>query len=71
VIVLDVAFPAVFIVLCIGFWKGPATGAVLAASGLTAVLVHHLVAGVWYIAAGALAGMAAAAITGRFAGADR
>lgn len=59
---LDFAFPAVFIVLLAGFWKGRETGLVLAASGLAALTVHALVPGAWYIAAGALAGLAAAFI---------
>ncbi|MDB5525543.1 MAG: branched-chain amino acid transporter permease [Rhizobium sp.] len=63
---LDFAFPAVFIVLVIGFWKGPSTGMVLIASGAAAILVHHLVPGAWYIAAGAAAGLVAALLTGRF-----
>ncbi len=62
---LDFAFPAVFIVLAMGFWKGRETGTVLAASALAAVLVHQFVPGVWYIAAGALAGLAAALWTGK------
>mgnify|MGYP001193068043 CR=1 FL=1 len=61
---LDFAFPAVFIVLVMGFWKGPETGAVLFASGAAAVLTQHFVPGVWYIAAGAVAGLLAAAAAG-------
>ena len=63
---LDFAFPAVFIVLVMGFWKGPATGMILLASGGAAALVHHVVPGAWYIAAGAAAGLAAALLNGRF-----
>lgn len=59
---LDFAFPAVFIVLLTGFWKGRETGLVLTASGLAALTVHALVPGAWYIAAGALAGLGAAFI---------
>ncbi|KPF56021.1 AzlC family ABC transporter permease [Rhizobium sp. AAP116] len=59
---LDFAFPAVFIVLLTGFWKGRETGLVLAASGLAALTVQAFVPGAWYIAAGALAGLAAAFI---------
>ncbi len=59
---LDFAFPALFIVLLTGFWKGRETGLVLAASGLAALAVHAFVPGAWYIAAGALAGLAAAFI---------
>lgn len=62
---LDFAFPAVFIVLVMGFWKGPETGAVLLASGAAAVATLHFVPGVWYIAAGAVAGLAAAMVTGK------
>ena len=65
VIGLDFAFPAVFVVLVMGFWKGPETGAILAASGIAAVVVHHFVPGVWYIAAGALAGLVMAFWKGR------
>jgi len=66
VIGLDFAFPAVFIVLVMGFWKGAATGMVLIASALASILVHYLVPGAWYIAAGAAAGLVAAVVTGRF-----
>ncbi|WP_046600994.1 AzlC family ABC transporter permease [Neorhizobium galegae] len=62
---LDFAFSAVFIVLVMGFWKGPETGAVLLASGGAAVATQHFVPGVWYIAAGAIAGLAAALVTGK------
>ncbi|EUB96772.1 AzlC family protein [Rhizobium sp. CF080] len=62
---LDFTFPAVFIVLVMGFWKGPETGAVLLASGAAAVATQHFVPGVWYIAAGAGAGLAAAMLTGK------
>ena len=64
---LDFAFPALFIVLVVGFWKGPATGMVLLASACASVVVHHYVAGAWYIAAGAAAGLAAALLNGRLA----
>jgi 4-azaleucine resistance transporter AzlC len=62
---LDFAFPAVFIVLVMGFWKGAETGAVLLASGAAAVATQHFIPGVWYIAAGAVAGLAAAMLTGK------
>ncbi|CAN7314673.1 MAG: AzlC family ABC transporter permease [Agrobacterium sp.] len=58
---LDFAFPAVFIVLLMGFWKGRETGFVLLASASAACLTYALVPGAWYIAAGALAGLAVAA----------
>ena len=60
---LDFAFPAVFIVLIMGFWKGRETGLVLLASAASALTVHHFVDGAWYIAAGALGGLAAAALS--------
>ncbi|MGQ8634473.1 AzlC family ABC transporter permease [Agrobacterium sp. DKPNP3] len=61
VIGLDFAFPAVFIVLLMGFWKGRETGLVLLASASAAYLTHALLPGAWYIAAGAVAGLAVAA----------
>jgi len=67
---LDFAFPAVFIVLVMGFWKGPETGAVLLASGAAAVATQHFVPGVWYIAAGAVAGLVAAMLTGKARGVE-
>jgi 4-azaleucine resistance transporter AzlC len=63
---LDFAFPAVFIVLVMSFWKGPATGLVLLASALASITVYLTVPGAWYIAAGAAAGLVAAFGAGRF-----
>ncbi|KQV11227.1 branched-chain amino acid ABC transporter permease [Rhizobium sp. Root1203] len=62
---LDFAFPAVFVVLVMRFWKGRETGTVLASSAFAAVLVNHFVPGVWYIAAGAVAGLFASLWAGR------
>lgn len=62
VIGLDFAFPAVFIVLIMNFWQGKRTGAVLIASAIAAIAVKSVVGGAWYIAAGALAGLAVAAV---------
>ncbi len=59
---MDFAFSALFICIIAGFWKGPRTGAVLAASAIVAVLVRFAVPGAWYIVAGGLAGVVAAAI---------
>nr|WP_111574098.1 AzlC family ABC transporter permease [Falsochrobactrum ovis] len=64
VFALDFAFPAVFIVLMMSFWKGPRTGTVLLASALAASATHFLISGVWYIAAGALAGLVVALYQG-------
>ena len=58
---LDFAFPAVFIVLIMNFWQGRRTGAVLLASAIAAIAVKSFTGGAWYIAAGALAGLAVAA----------
>jgi 4-azaleucine resistance transporter AzlC len=63
---LDFAFPAVFIVLVMGFWKGPATGMVLIASAAASIAIYLTVPGAWYIAAGAAAGLIAAFLVGRF-----
>jgi 4-azaleucine resistance transporter AzlC len=59
---LDFAFPALFIVLVMGFWKGRATALVLMASGVAAVLTHQMAGGAWHIVAGALAGLVAATL---------
>jgi 4-azaleucine resistance transporter AzlC len=57
----DFAFSAMFIGILAGFWKGSRTGAVLAASAITAALMKLAVPGAWYIVAGGLAGVAVAA----------
>lgn len=58
----DFVFTAMFIALLAGFWKGSRTGVVLAASGLVATLAKLTLPGAWYVLAGALAGIAAAAL---------
>ncbi len=58
----DFAFSALFIAILAGFWKGPRTGAVLAASGLVAAVTKLLVPGAWYIALGGIAGVIMAAL---------
>ncbi|MCM5556945.1 AzlC family ABC transporter permease [Pleomorphomonas sp. JP5] len=61
---LDFAFPAIFIALALGFWRGARrTGPVLVASAVVAVAVHATVPGAWYVIAGAIAGILAAVIT--------
>lgn len=62
---LDFAFPAVFIVLLMGFWKGSETGLVLLASATASLTVHSITPGAWYIAAGAAAGLGVAFLSGR------
>jgi 4-azaleucine resistance transporter AzlC len=61
----DFAFSALFIAILAGFWKGPRTGAVLAASALVAALTKVFVPGAWYIALGGLAGVTTAAFLSR------
>lgn len=60
---LDFAFPALFIALIMSFWKGPRTGAVLAASALAATGTYLTLGGAWYVIAGALAGVLVAYVT--------
>ncbi|MGH6874939.1 MAG: AzlC family ABC transporter permease [Aestuariivirgaceae bacterium] len=59
----DFAFSALFIAILASFWKGPKTGAILAASGGVAALAKLLVPGAWYIVLGGLAGVFLAAAT--------
>lgn len=58
----DFAFTAMFICILTGFWRGLRTGAVLAASGLSAAATYLAVGGAWYIMAGAAAGLAVAVV---------
>ncbi len=58
----DFAFTAIFIGLVVGFWQGRRTGFVIAASAIVAAIVEKAVEGPWYVLAGALAGIAVAAI---------
>jgi len=58
---LDFAFVAVFIALALGFWKGWRSAPVVAVSAAVATAVHAMLPGAWYVLAGALAGIAAAA----------
>jgi len=54
------AFPAVFLVLLRGMWKGFAAARPWLVSLVAAAAVHLLVPGAWYVAAGALSGLLAA-----------
>lgn len=58
----DFAFAAMFIGLVVGFWKGPRTGIVIAASAAAAVGVYFAVDGPWYVLAGAAGGCGVAAL---------
>lgn len=62
---LDFAFSAMFIAILMGFWKGPSTLGVLAASGGVAAAAHLAFEGPWYIVAGGLAGAVYAYATWR------
>ena len=53
----DFAFSALFIGILAGFWKGPRTGAVLAASAVVAATAKLTIPGAWYIVLGGLAGV--------------
>ena len=59
------AYAAMFIAILMGFWKGPSTAGVLAASGAVAAGTHLVFAGPWYIVAGGLAGALYAFVTWR------
>jgi predicted branched-subunit amino acid permease len=59
----DFAFVAVFVALLHGMWHGRTTLLPWLASGIVAVLVYLAVPGPWYVAAGALAGLATALLT--------
>jgi 4-azaleucine resistance transporter AzlC len=56
----DMAFPAVFLVLMRGMWTGMAAARPWLVSLVVAALTYLLVPGAWYVAAGALSGVAAA-----------
>ena len=58
----DFAFSALFIGILAGFWKGPKTGAVLAASAVIAAVAKLTVPGAWYIVLGGLAGVLVAVL---------
>lgn len=54
------AFPAVFLVLMRGMWKGFRTARPWIVSLAVAAITHLLVPGAWYVLAGALSGVTAA-----------
>jgi 4-azaleucine resistance transporter AzlC len=57
---LDMAFPAVFLVMLRGMWKGAYAARPWAVSLVTAVGTYLLVPGAWYVVSGALSGVVAA-----------
>lgn len=56
----DMAFPAVFLVLLRGMWKGARAAAPWAISLGVAVATHLLAPGAWYVPAGVIAGLGSA-----------
>lgn len=62
---VDMAFPAVFIMLLKGMWKGARNALPWCVSLGVAVLVYHLLPGAWYVPAGTLAGIITALLVVR------
>jgi 4-azaleucine resistance transporter AzlC len=62
---LDFAFPALFIAVVAGFWRGASTAMVIVASAVAAILVKLNIDGAWYILVGGIAGMLVAVLTYR------
>jgi 4-azaleucine resistance transporter AzlC len=56
----DMAFPAVFLVLLSGMWKGVRSARPWLVSLLVAALTYLFVPGAWYVLSGALSGLAVA-----------
>ena len=59
----DFAFTALFIGLVAGFWRGHRSTVTIGASLVVAALVYRFAGPPWHVAAGALAGIAAAWLT--------
>jgi 4-azaleucine resistance transporter AzlC len=57
---LDMAFPAVFLVMLAGMWKGPAAARPWLVSLVVAATTYLLAPGSWYVPAGAVSGVVAA-----------
>ncbi|MFB9124432.1 branched-chain amino acid ABC transporter permease [Paraburkholderia dipogonis] len=60
----DMAFPAVFLVILRGMWKGYRAARPWLVSLLAAVATYLLIPGAWYVAAGASAGVVSAYVLG-------
>lgn len=56
----DMAFPAVFLVMLAGMWKGVAASRPWIISLVVAAATHLLVRGAWYVPVGSLSGIVAA-----------
>ncbi len=63
----DMAFPAVFLALIAGLWKGARAARPWGVSLGAAIAAHLLVPGAWYVVAGTVAGLGAAFWWGRAA----
>lgn len=61
----DMAFPAVFLVMLAGMWKGPAAARPWLVSLVVAAVTYLLVPGAWYVPAGAISGVVAAWVLAR------
>lgn len=61
----DMAFPAVFLVMIAGMWKGPAAARPWLVSLIAAAGTYLMIPGAWYVPAGALSGVTAAYILAR------
>jgi 4-azaleucine resistance transporter AzlC len=59
---LDFAFVAIFIGLLRGLWRGRSSALPWVGAAAAAVIVHALVPGAWYVAAGGLTGLALGAL---------
>ncbi|KAB0677338.1 AzlC family ABC transporter permease [Aureimonas leprariae] len=60
----DMAFPAVFLSIVAGMWKGPRAARPWAISLVVGALTHLAVPGAWYVVAASLAGLATAFYSG-------
>ena len=56
----DMAFPAVFLVMLAGMWKGPVAARPWIVSLIVAGATYHFIPGAWYVPAGAISGVLAA-----------
>lgn len=62
---LDFAFAAIFLVLLVGLWRGPARSLwPWLTAAVAAVAVHQSVPGAWYVLAGGIAGTLVGAMLG-------
>jgi 4-azaleucine resistance transporter AzlC len=59
---LDLVMPAFFVVMLVPLWRGPRRAMAWSAAGATALLTSQLIAGWWFIIAGAVAGSVVAGI---------